>query len=51
MYVKAFISGRWREYTCANIGDVEALQQAFALAGIEYKSATDFPAPILLEDE
>lgn len=42
-YVKAFISGKWREYTCQNIADVEALQQVFALAYIEYKPATDTP--------
>jgi hypothetical protein len=41
LYVRALISGRWREYACSNIADVEALQQAFALAGIEYKPATD----------
>lgn len=40
-YVQAFVSGRWRTYTCDNIADVEALQQVFAIAGIEYKSATD----------
>ena len=47
LYVKALISGEWREYACKNIADVEALQHAFALACIEYKSATDFPNPPL----
>lgn len=43
LYVKALISGKWREYACKNIADVEALQHAFALACIEYKSATYSP--------
>lgn len=47
LYVKALISGNWREYACKNIADAEALQHAFALACIEYKSATDFPDPSL----
>jgi hypothetical protein len=33
--VKAKISGFWRTYECASIGDAEALLQAFALAKIE----------------
>lgn len=38
-YLKAFISGKWRTFTCDSIDDVEALQQVFALAGVEYKPA------------